>query len=461
MQLIELSALMAGLGEMSPKLSKTAVCRVSTDSRDITGGEVFVAIKGERVDGHEYVAASLEKGAVIAVVEHEVTGVEKGRQLVVPNSLDAMIAMGANYRDRFDTDIIAVTGSVGKTTTKEFLHCVMSSFDKTLKNEGNQNNEIGLPQTLFRLDDEYRYGVLEMGMSAKGDISKLTRAAKPIAAVITNIGVAHIETLATRENILSAKLEVVEGIAEGGILAINIDNDMLCDILEIEGRPDLKILTFGIDNEHAAIKAKNSVSSDFDTDFTIINDLSSEEFTAQIPALGKHNIYNALAAYTVAVGLGLDGQTAVNALKKYESCGMRQRIITQDGVVVIEDCYNANPDSMRAAIETLCDIPGVNNRIAVLGDMLELGEMSEEAHREVGRQLAQCGIDAVVAYGSEARFIAEEAEKTIEKTAYTDDHLTAMDSLMEYFEEGSAVLFKASRGMQLEDIMELFYRRRG
>ncbi len=461
MQQIKLRELITGLGELTPDIANETVSVISSDSREIIGGEVFVAVKGENDDGHDYVANALSQGAVLAVVENAVENAPQERVLVVENTLDAMISMGANYRNLYNTEIIAVTGSVGKTTTKEFLHAVLSAFDKTLKNEGNQNNELGLPRTIFNLDDSYRYAVLEMGMDALGDISKLSLAAKPKVAVITNVGVAHIENLGSRENILAAKLEVCDGLAEGGTLIINADNDLLSKVEGIKGRQDIKIITFGIDNENAMIKAKKAGGVDLDTEFIIENSITGVEYSAQIPALGKHNIYNALAAYTVAFALGLKDETAVSALKNYESCGMRQRIISQEDFVVIEDCYNANPDSVKAAISTLAELPNAGYCIAVLGDMLELGEHSESAHREIGDELIKHRIDAVVCYGEQAKYIAENAKKSIENVAYTDDMLTAMDHLNEFFQDGAAVLFKASRGMKLEEMMELFYRQKG
>ncbi len=458
MENIILSTLLAGMGEVSEVVASKYATAVTVDSRNIQEGNVFVAIKGERVDGHDYVADAIEKGAVIAIVEHPVNDVMPENQFVVNNSLDAMIAMGKNYRLEYTTKLIAVTGSVGKTTTKEFLHCVFSAFGKTLKNEGNKNNEIGLPETLFNLNETYDYGVLEMGMTASGDIDKLTDAVKPIAAIITNIGVAHIEQLKSRENILNAKLEIVNGIAEGGLLVINKDNDMLCNI---KVRDDIKLLSFGIDSNDADIVATELFTDDYDTNFKVENKLSKETFNAKIPALGKHNVYNALSAYSVAYGIGLDGKVAIDALKNYQSCGMRQRIVPQSEFVVIEDCYNANPDSMRAAIDTLSNMPDVTCKIAVLGDMLELGDLSENAHREIGKILAEKGVDSLVAYGDMAKYIAQEAEGAVENVGYSDDRLIAMDYLNEFYKDNCAILFKASRGMMLEELMELFYIQRG
>ncbi len=458
MEKISVSNLLAGMGKLTDQVAAEYATDVCIDSRAVETGNIFVAIKGERVDGHDFVAEAIKKGAVIAVVEKLVSDVLPERQLVVDNCLDAMIIIGKNYRALYNPKLIAVTGSVGKTTTKEFLYCVISEFGKTLKNEGNKNNEIGLPQTLFKLNESYEYGVLEMGMTAVGDIDKLTNAVKPVAAIITNVGVAHIEQLKSRENILKAKLEIANGIVEGGVLVVNKDNDLLCDI---EVRKDIKLITFGIDTLNSDIIATDITTDEYDTMFTVVNNLSKETFNARIPALGKHNVYNALAAYSVAYGLSLNGQTAIGALKKYQSCGMRQRIVPQSEFVVIEDCYNANPDSMKAAIETLANMPDTSCKIAVLGDMLELGNMSEEAHRELGRALAEKGIDSLVAYGNWAKYIAEEVEGKIENVGYSDDRLIAMDYLNEFYRENSAILFKASRGMELEEIMELFYKQRG
>ncbi len=458
MEKIRLDRLTFGIGNISDNIASEDIYGVVVDSRSVEKGYIFVAIKGENVDGHEYSCQALDSGAVIVVVERELSTIPKDRQLIVNSSLDAMIAMGKNYRECYGAKMVGVTGSVGKTTTKEFIHSVLSSFGKTLKNEGNRNNEIGLPETLFHLNESYDYGVLEMGMSEKGDILKLTDAVKPHIGVITNIGYAHIEHLKTRENIRDAKLEIVEGIRENGSLIINVDNDMLCNI---KVRDDINLISVAIDNAEADIVATEISATDYDTNFNVINNKTKEHFVAQIPALGKHNVYNALSAYAVAYMLGLDGEVAIKALKNYQSCGMRQRIVPQEGFVVIEDCYNANPDSMRAAIDTLAAIPGVSYRIAVLGDMLELGDMSQDAHRDIGKHLIDKNIDAVVAFGNMAEYIAQEAQKVIGETAYTNDRLVAMDYLNDYYKENCAVLFKASRGMQLEEIMELFYRQRG
>ncbi len=458
MERIRLKNLTCGIGNLADNIAAEYANGVVVDSRSVEKGYVFVAIKGENVDGHDYADKAIAAGAVAVIVERELSTIPKERQLLTDNCLDAMITMGQNYRNFYSAKLIGVTGSVGKTTTKEFVHCVLSAFGKTLKNEGNRNNEIGLPETLFKLDDSYDYGVLEMGMSDKGDISKLTNAVKPLVGIITNIGYAHIEQLKTRENIKDAKLEIVGGIPDGGTLIINVDNDMLC---KVEPPDNINLITVAIDNESADIIAQDISANDYDTEFTIVNKRTAEQFSARIPALGKHNVYNALSAYAAAYGLGLNGDTAVAALKNYQSCGMRQRIVPQSGFVVIEDCYNANPDSMRAAIDTLASIPDVSHRIAVLGDMLELGEISEDAHRDIGAYLAQKNIDAVVTYGEMAKYIALEAQQTIPDTAHTNDRLVAMDYLNDYFKENCAVMFKASRGMQLEEIMELFYKQRG
>ncbi len=458
MQKTKLKILTEFIGDIPKNIENDLVTGVCTDSRNIESGCIFVAIKGENFDGHDFVGEVLAKGAVLAVVERLISGVSDERQLIVENTRDAMIKIGGNYRRLFNAKTIGITGSVGKTTTKEFVACALSMFGETLKTEGNKNNELGVPNTLFNLNVTQKFSVIEMGMDAQGDISKLTAAVKPDIAVITNVGVAHLESLKTRENILKAKLEICEGVADGGYLVYNIDNDML-SVAEFPTR--LKTFSFGIDNEKADIYAKNIEFNEFSTSFDLISKAPYAIIEVEIPMLGRHNVYNALAAYAVAECLGLDGMIALKGLGNYESCGMRQDIIRLDDVTVIEDCYNANPDSMRAAIETLAAIPDATSRVAVLGDMLELGEISDEAHREIGRICAHYKIDAVIAYGERAKLIAEEAKKTIENTAYTDDRLIAADYLSDFCIDGSAVLFKASRGIRLEEVMDLFYRQKG
>jgi len=444
---------MKGIGEVSaPDLM---INDVVTDSRLAVEGTLFVAIKGDRMDGNDYAAQALENGASAVVVQSKADHI--GEQIVVSDGRSALISMAGNYRDGFSPVIAAVTGSVGKTTTKEMIATVFSAFGKTLKNEGNHNNEIGVPLTVFGLEPDTELAVIEMGMDRAGDISKLTRAVRPDIAVITAIGVSHIEHLGSRENILKAKLEITEGLKNDGILVINGDDDML-----ISARADLTVKTvdFAIKNTDSRVVAKDISIRDFSTEFTIY-DKDFGDFRAVIPALGEHNIRDAIAAYTVATRLGLNPEKAAGALSDYEPTGMRQKIVDVDGITVIEDCYNANPDSMRAALSAVSSVPATGIRVAVLGDMLELGDISDESHRTVGLEAREFGIDVLLCYGENMKYCYSAAIAAgVPDVRYFEDKSEMAKYLAKTLTGGDTVVFKASRGMKLEDVIEEFYKLR-
>lgn len=450
MNAIPLKALLDGVAvtdDLSP------VTAVVTDSRAAGPGSVFIAIKGERVDGHDYAARALAGGAAAVVAEREIPGLPRERVFAVGNVRDAMIRMGGNYRALYAPVLVGVTGSVGKTTTKEFCAAVFSAFGETLKTEGNQNNEIGVPNTLFRLTGSTRYAVVEMGMDNRGDLHKLTLAARPCAAVITRIGVSHIENLGSQDNILAAKMEICDGLPDGGLLVVNGDDPRLAAVV-----PPRRIqkVQFGVDSRFAQVTACDIASGPQGEAFTIRDRLHGD-FAARVPAVGRHNVYNALAAYTLATRLGLDPARAAAALGGYRTTGMRQKLVEHEGVRIIEDCYNANPDSMHAALETLATLGAGGRRVAVLGDMLELGAISQEAHREVGRLAARSGVDCLVTFGPGGALIADgaaaEGLAEVHPCAAKED---AAALLRAYCRPGDTVLFKASRGMAFEEIAELY-----
>ncbi len=459
MEKMTAAKLLQGIGnaDVRPELADIVVAGVQTDSRKVQPGDLFVAIQGERSDGHRYAAQALADGAVLVMGQRpveEVAGVQPEQYLQTPDILDAMIALGANYRAAYTPCLVGVTGSVGKTTTKEFVAAVLSSFGETLKTEGNQNNEIGMPNTLLRMNADTRFAVVEMGMQGLGEISKLTRAAKPAAALITCIGVSHLEQLGSRENILRAKMEICEGLPEGGLLVINGDDALLANAAVPAG---IQRIAYGVDNRFAPVQARDIRSENGGQRFTIV-DRQYGDFEAVIPVPGQHNIYNALAAYTLATRLGLDAATAAAALQNYKTVGHRQHLVCAGGIRVMEDCYNANPDSMRAALLTLRDMPVEGHKIAVLADMLELGALSDEAHREVGREAADCGVQCLLTFGEAARLTAEAAETAgvpfVEHFS-TREEITAW--LRSNAKPGDYVLFKGSHGMALESILPGFY----
>ena len=450
MQPIRSSILLRGLGELPGDPEITAVV---TDSRAAAPGSLFVCIRGERADGHDFAERALAAGAAGIVAQHEVPGVEPGRRVLTADPLDAMIAMGANYRGQYHPLLVGVTGSVGKTTTKEFCHAVLSAFGKTLKTEGNQNNEIGMPNTLFRLDAETRYAVIEMGMQGLGEIEKLTRAARPDGAIITCIGRSHLEQLGTRENILRAKLEICDGLPDGAPLVVSGDDDYLPGAAI---RPGLRKVLFAVDNEDADVRACEVDSRPEGTHF-VIRDREHGELPAFIPAMGLHTVRDALSAYALATRLGLSPEKAAAALADYQTTGHRQHVVEHEGVTVIEDCYNANPDSMRAALLTLRDFPARGRRVAVLGDMFELGAIAGQAHAEVGMLAAACGVDLLVTVGEFARAAHRAALSEGVDARHCAGREEAVDLLTEYCRAGDVLLVKASHGMAFEKILEGFY----
>lgn len=451
MQPIRANVLCRGLGQLE---DDPLITSVVTDNRDAQPGSLFVCIRGERADGHDYAAKALQAGACAVVAQHPVQGVPAGCCILVQDPLDAMIRMGANYRALFAPVLVGVTGSVGKTTTKEFCYAVFSAFGKTLKTQGNQNNEIGMPNTLFRLDDTTRYAVIEMGMQGLGEIEKLALAAKPCGAIITCIGQSHLEQLGTRENILKAKMEICAGLPDGAPLVVNQDNDLL-STAQVPTR--LRRVSFGI-REDADVRAADIHTGPSGTHFTIVAKRYGS-FAAHIPAMGEHNVYDALAAWALAVSLGLDAKTAAGALENYKTTGHRQNIVSFRGLTMIEDCYNANPDSMRAALHTLAEYPVAGRRIAVLGDMFELGDARLSAHRQVGDEAAAAGVQLLVTVGDAMRHAHERAQALGVTATHCASREQALEVLLGACRAGDTVLVKASHGMQFEKILSEFYAR--
>lgn len=457
-------------GECSRDVEINGVC---IDTRKITKGCLFICIKGARFDGHDFAAQALALGAAAVMIHRDVD--IDGAYVKVADTSKALLALGGYYRSKFNIPLVGLTGSVGKTTTKEFTYLVLSAKYKTVKTLGNLNNEIGLPQMLFALDSTTQAAVIEMGMNHFGEIHRLTSAAKPTVAMITNIGVSHIENLGSREGILKAKLEILDGLAPGSPLIINGDNDMLATVLdndEITGKYD--VITFGIESP-AQYRAENINENDGKTSFEItwldmkkadVPDGCTAEFapcsqTVTIPTVGTHNVYNALAAFAAGMRLGVEPELAAKALAEYEPEGMRQRSVSIGGITSIEDCYNASPDSMHAAIKTLADMKA-GKKIAVLGDMLELGDYSKSAHYEVGKFAAENNIDFLLAYGDEAASIVDGARQGGMKNAlHFADKEQLSQKLIETASPGDAVIFKASRGMKLEDVIHYAYDRWG
>ncbi len=450
MKTLRLSDIAACLG--CAGIREANITRVVTDSRECAPGSLFVAIPGERVDGHDYALSALEKGAEAVLAQRPLPQVPADRLLLTKDTKRALIAVGGLVRSRFAIPFVGVTGSVGKTTTKEFTAAVLSAKYRTHKNEGNQNNELGVPNTLFALGDEHEAAVIEMAMDGFGQIHDLTMAVRPCLGIITSVGVSHLEFLGSRENILKAKLEIRDGMPDGAPLLLCGDNDLLAGVRDDR----LKILRYGVTNPACDVRASEIEEADGMTRFTILSPWGEQ--SARIPTIGQHNVLDALAAFSAGCLLGVEPEKAAKALGDYLPAGMRQKITSRRGVTVVEDCYNCSPDSLRAAALTLGSYPAKGRRILVLSDMLELGERERELHADCGRFIARQEIDLLLACGPLSRYTVDGAiEAGMERAAYFESKEALASELRKAARTGDVVWFKASRGRKLEEVIEAVY----
>lgn len=427
---------------------------ICIDSRLCREGLLYIAIHGENFDGHDFTSSALANGASAAMIHHDVDC--DGVFIRVDDTRLALLRLANWYRSTFDIPVVGLTGSVGKTTTKEMTWAVLSEKYNTNKTEGNLNNDIGLPRTVMCFDEATQAAVLEMGMSNKGEISVLSKTAEPTIAIISNIGVSHMESLGSRENICAAKLEILDGLKADAPIILNGDDPYLASA-KIEGHP---VLYYGINNKYCHFRATDVVQEDDTTSFNIVYDEDKIQ-KVTIPTIGIHNVYNALAAFGTGLQLGVTPEEAARGLSKYEPSGMRQRVKVVKGIRFIEDCYNASPDSQQAALKMLSTV-NAKKKVAVLGDMLELGAISEDAHRNAGLIAAKNKIDVLMTYGERSQLTAENAiECGVPTVRSFLDKDELADALYEILEEGDAVLFKASRGMALEDVINKLYTKLG
>lgn len=442
------------LSEISVALngSITADCTfkgVYTDSRKPVKGGLFIALEGECFDGHDFIKNAKGDGAAAVLCRKKAD--TDLPVIYVEDTKKALLALASYYRGLFNTKIIGLTGSVGKTTTKEMTALVAASKYNTVKTQGNLNNDIGMPLTLFNIDEETEAAVIEMGMNHSGEISALTAVSRPDVGIITNVGVSHIENLGSRENILKAKLEILEGMKKGSTLIINGDNDLLSQVKNDE----YNLVFFGIENEKCDVRAVDIVQSAEGTHCNIL--FNNKKYNTYIPVAGIHNVYNALSAFAAGVNIGVDPVAAAAAIKAYVPAGMRQKTVKKNGITFIEDCYNASPDSVKAGINTLTTL-GAKRTIAVLGDMLELGDYSATAHAECGKYAAEKAVDVLFAYGKESENTANAALQSGMKEIYCFADAEALaEKISECISAGDAILFKASRGMKLENVISNVY----
>ncbi len=425
------------------------VSSVSTDTRTIEENSLFVCIKGENFNAHNFAEQAVTSGAVGILAEEEVNC--SASVIYVKSTRLAQLKLARFYREKFSLPIVGVTGSVGKTTTKEMISCVMKEKFNTLKTEGNFNNDIGVPRMIFRLDDTYTAAVLEMGMSNLREIAVLTAAVRPTCGVISNIGVSHIENLGSRENILKAKLEILEGMEKGSTLFINGDDDMLSTFKT----EDYKLVTYGVNSKELDFYAEDILQDNEKTSFTVISGGIKQKIT--LPTVGIHNVYNAVCAFAVGLHHGISPKVCAKALENYVPSGMRQKIVKKNNITFIEDCYNASPDSQKASLNALKSING-KRHIAVVGDMLELGSYSETAHRLVGEYAAEKELDMIFTYGKEAMYTADSAKKAgLENVFSFTDKTELSKEILSVLCDGDVISFKASRGMRLEEVIKMIY----
>ena len=422
------------------------VCNISNDSRDIEEDTIYAAIVGERLDGHDFARAALENGAIAAIVEKRVTE----KDILVKDTRRALKDIAMGYRSRFDIPFLAVTGSSGKTTTKDMLYFAVSESRKTLRNLGNLNSEIGLPMTVFNLDESHECAVLEMGMYVQGEIDYLAEIVKPHFAIITNVGVAHIQSAGSRENILKAKMEIANYMTQSDVLLINGDNDMLQTVDTGAIKPS--VYKYGLE-EHNDIRLISYETTE--SGMKIRADILGKITEYEIPTLGIHNIYNSLSVMGLCSLMGLDMKKSAEGIRKYQPSKYRMEIKSVSGKTLIEDFYNANPDSLRASIETFRQMQG-ERKVAVLADMLELGEISEKEHMNAGIQASEI-FDVIICIGSDAKYIGKGAiENGFDKgrVYYFANNEEAVSEINSILRPGDAVLMKGSRGMKLEEVAE-------
>jgi UDP-N-acetylmuramoyl-tripeptide--D-alanyl-D-alanine ligase len=422
----------------------------SIDSRTLNPGDLFIAIAGEHFDGHDYVQAALEKGAVGAIVEagKKVEG-DPLRLLQVEDSLKALQLLGAAARRLWGKPLLAVTGSAGKTTTKEILAHILATRFRVMKSSGNLNNHIGLPLQLLKLEAEHDLGVVEMGMNHAGEIRALGELAHHDLAVVTAVAPVHLEFFGSLAEIARAKYEIIETLHPGGVAVLNADDDYVCQFgRDFKG----KVVTFGIKRSADVSANKVKLNGAEGSTFDLVVGSVGEPVT--FPLVGEHNIYNALAAAAAAMERGISPSQAAAALSNIAPPDKRGQVLHLNGATIINDCYNSNPRALEAMIDTLASMKA-ERRILVVGEMLELGPTAEALHRECGKHAAEKKIDMVIGVRGMARAVAEAACGSGTQAQFVETPEQAGEWLTRNLRKGDAVLLKASRGVKLERALEM------
>lgn len=424
----------------------------SIDSRTVRPGELFFAVKGEKLDGHDFVKPALEKGAVAAVVaESHVAGLRSSigdRLLLVPDTLLALQSLATAVRRLWGRTLVGVTGSTGKTTTKEAIAHVLSSRLHVHKSEGNLNNHFGLPLMLLKLEPEHEIAVIEMGMSHAGEIAALGKIAQPDIGVITNVAPVHLEFFDSIAGIARAKYELIESLPTNGIAILNADDEYVSQFARnFHG----KVITYGL-SPAAGVRAINIEARGYEgSRFDAV--ISSAHQGVKLPLIGEHNVYNALAAISVGVEAGLSLQQAAAALSSLSPADKRGEVVQLGNITVVNDCYNSNPTALRAMTDALARMPA-KRRIVVAGEMLELGPESRNLHRACGQYIAGRKIDLLLGVRGLAEEMVEAAKESGMKSEFVHTPEEAADWLAREAHDGDVVLMKASRGVKLEKALQ-------
>lgn len=434
-------------GEFSGKKINCGLSGICTDSRNMTPGALFVPLRGENFDGHDYISLAVKNGAAACLSEEIIEGLSVP-VVRVADTLRALGDLAAAYRLQLNGPLVAITGSVGKTTTKEMLAAILQQVAPGLKTAGNFNNLIGLPLTIFRLQPEHQWAVLEMGTSSLGEIERLTEIAQPSIGVITNVGQAHLETLHGLDGVSRAKGELFAGL-QGGSAIINLDDERVACLPVANG---VAKLTYGL-SAQATVRAEQVVANSDSLTFDLL--FSGQRQKVHLAAAGRHNVSNALAAAAVAFALKVPQEKIAAGLESFTPIQGRMNLFPLPcGGLLLDDSYNANPLSTVAALDVLAEIKGQGRRIAVLGDMLELGDASAQMHRDIGAKASEC-VDLLIGVGTFAADICQGAsrlqpEQLIELT----DVAAAIDYLQEQQRSGDRILVKGSRGVKLDRLAD-------
>ena len=424
----------------------------SIDSRTLRSGELFFAVRGERLNGHDFVEAALAKGAVGAVVSNDQIAryPSQDRLLAVDDPLVALQTLGAAVRRLWGKPLIGVTGSAGKTTSKEAIAHVLATRHFVLKSQGNLNNQFGMPLQLLKLESEHEIAVIEIGMSHAGEITELAKLAQPNCGVVTMVAPVHLEFFDSIAAIARAKYELIQSLPAGGIAVLNADDEYVSQFgRDFHG----KVVTFGV-HRLADVSARNIESlGPGGSAFEIVADC--QQARATLPLLGEHNIHNALAAVSVGLQFGVPLGEAAESLATLSAADKRGEILRYAGATVINDCYNSNPKALDSMVRSLAQIPA-RHRVVVAGEMLELGPTAEAMHRECGRQIADCGINVLLGVRGLAKAMVEGASQAGMRAEFVETPDDAGEWLRQEIGAGDVVLLKASRGVRLERALEVW-----